>query len=572
MSKARTVALALSATVSACATGLGPIRPDAYADARAHSIFVDGDGRPLRPDTIHAATIVGSSTHGDSAYGEWIHGILMGLAASGRHDVLLRIHGGVTPLNLVAGDTALTARIMRESPYYPIYINWESSIQASYLDQLFYVRDGRAYRGWDARGVWLSPLYLASDAGRAIARAPVTWSVQARKFIGELHSSDGIVSASAKRDQSLLFSSAATTGSTNRCAPNAKPLTSESTVRIEYGPDCRRAWERALDVGLAVATTVGVLPYDRRAERIGHNSVGRMSLKLPSHLFWPSAKLFSPWATHHIAWLPLRPISSLVIDMVGSPSYLNMHRRTKTMFRPSPERARAGAGPLSYNPASGGVAELLDSLQAFVAQTGDTARPSRCSWSASADAVARAAGEPYRVTIVGASLGANIATEIVRGCPGISFTNIVFLGAAASERDVEQGIVPYLRADTTARFFNLTLNPAADRDEWPAGLFFSTQGSLVEWLDGFMTTPETDEDRVFGKYENAMSAIHLLPQSIRRRVFYKSFGYYSAFGNFGVPYRHADLALGPFWKCEYWMPAVAKAECAAPAAAGPGGR
>jgi hypothetical protein len=87
-----------------------------------------------------------------------------------------------------------------------------------------------------------------------------------------------------------------------------------------------------------------------------------------------------------------------------------------------------------------------------------------------------------------------------------------------------------------------------------------------------MTTPETDEDRVFGKYENAMSAIHLLPQSIRRRVFYKSFGYYSAFGNFGVPYRHADLALGPFWKCEYWMPAAAKAECAAPTTASPGGR
>jgi hypothetical protein len=380
------------------------------------------------------------------------------------------------------------------------------------------------------------------------------------------------VSASAKRDQSLLFSNVTATGSADRCGPNAKPLASESTVRVEYGADCRRAWERALDVGLAVATTVGVLPYGRSAGRIGHNTVGRMSLKLPSHLFWPAAKLFSPWATHHIAWLPLRPISSLVIDMVGSPSYVNMRRRTRTMFRPSPDIVPAGASPVSYNPASGAVAQLLDSLHAFVAQTADTARPSRCTWSASADAAARAPGEPYRVTIVAASLGADVATEIVRGCPGISFANIVFLGAAASERDVEQGIVPYLRANPTARFFNLTLNPAADRDEWPAGLFFSTQGSLVEWLDGFMSTPETDEDRVFGKYENAMSAIHLLPQSIRRRVFYKSFGYYSAFGNFGVPYRHADLALGPFWKCEYWMPAVAKAECAAPTTASPGGR
>src|SRR5207302_612211 len=106
---------------------------------------------------------------------------------------------------------------------------------------------------------------------------------------------------------------------------------------------------------------------------------------------------------------------------------------------------------------------------------------------------------------------ANVAAELVQGCPGIRFRDIVFLGAAATQRDVELGILPYLRADTAARFFNLTLNPAADRDEFPAGLFFSTQGSLLEWLDGFMYTPETDEDRVFGKYENAISAIHIIP-------------------------------------------------------------
>src|SRR5205823_2229901 len=144
-------------------------------------------------------------------------------------------------------------------------------------------------------------------------------------------------------------------------------------------------------------------------------------------------------------------------------------------------------------------------------------------------------------TIVAASLGTNVAAEIVRGCPGMQFRDIVFLGAAATRRDVEQEILPYLRADTTARFFNLTLNPAADRDEWTAGLFFSTQGSLVEWLDGFMTTPQTDGDLVFGKYENALSAVSMFPDAVRDRVFFKSFGYYSKFGNFGDPYRHADL-------------------------------
>src|SRR5439155_9147428 len=98
----------LVAPLCACASGLGRVRPVAFGDARQHSVFMDGDGRPLRPDTLRGAATLGSSARDDSVYGEWIHGILMGLQASGRHEVLLRIHGGLTPLNIVAGDTGLT--------------------------------------------------------------------------------------------------------------------------------------------------------------------------------------------------------------------------------------------------------------------------------------------------------------------------------------------------------------------------------------------------------------------------------------------------------------------------------
>lgn len=93
--------------------------------------------------------------------------------------------------------------------------------------------------------------------------------------------------------------------------------------------------------------------------------------------------------------------------------------------------------------------------------------PVRCAWSAGLAAVKHSKGDPYRVTIVAASLGTNVASEIVRGCPGLRFRGIVFLGAAATQGDVERSIIPYLRADSTARLFNLTLNPSADRNEWP---------------------------------------------------------------------------------------------------------
>ncbi|HEY7393586.1 MAG TPA: hypothetical protein VH559_01995, partial [Gemmatimonadaceae bacterium] len=496
-------AVVLVALSSACASSIRPLQPAAFEGARRHSVFVDGDGRPIIPDTVQRSTTLTLSADDERVYGVWVHGILEGLRASGRHDVLLRIHGGNTPLNLFAADTGTTAQIMRESPYYPIFVNWESSIPASYLDQLLYIRGTRAYRGWDPRGIWLSPLYLVSDAGRAVAHAPVTWSVQGRKFFGGLRATDGIASQTAKRQQAALFPNASVEARDCKTKPSSNVA---QPIHVEYGHDCRSGWERALQVGIAVVTTVGVMPYDRNAGRFGHNAIGRFSIKLPSHLFWPEVKLFSPWASEHIAWLPLRPIVGLLIDMVGPPAYDNMHRRTRMMFRPANDVAAADANPLAYRPAPGAVAQLLDSLQAFVATTADTTEPDRCTWSAGPSTVVRAKGDPFRVTIVGASLGANVAGEIVHGCPGIRFRNIVFLGSAATQRDVERDVLPYLRADSTARFFNVTLNPAADRNEWPSGVFFAPQGSLVEWLDGFMKTPSTDEDRVFGKYENAISA------------------------------------------------------------------
>src|SRR5258707_4977722 len=32
-------------------------------------------------------------------------------------------------------------------------------------------------------------------------------------------------------------------------------------------------------------------------------------------------------------------------------------------------------------------------------------------------------------------------------------------------------------------------------------------------------------------------------------------------GNGGAPYRHGDFLPGPFWRCEYWTPAQATAQC-----------
>src|SRR4051812_22670412 len=82
-----TVAGLSSFGLSACGVSLRRLRPAEYDDARAHSVFVDGDGHPLRPDSTRRAATLGLAPKDDSLYGDWIHGILMGLKASGRHDI-----------------------------------------------------------------------------------------------------------------------------------------------------------------------------------------------------------------------------------------------------------------------------------------------------------------------------------------------------------------------------------------------------------------------------------------------------------------------------------------------------
>jgi hypothetical protein len=554
------IALTVGAT-SACGVTLRQLTPGEYADASAHAVFVSGDGYPLRPSTTHAATSLMRTADTDSAYGAWIHGILMGLRASGRRDILLRIHGGTVRLGGAAADTEITSRIMNESSFYPIYLNWESSIQRSYADHLFRVRQGEAYRGWDAGGVWLAPLYFVGDAGRAIAHTPITWTVQGKSFFAGGGATDGVAWEPAKRVHAALFDASRPSGSL--CQNGYTSLTSDATVHVEFGPDCRSRWSRLLSTTVGVVTTIGILPYDRNAGRIGHNTIGRASLKLPTHLLWPRLPLFSTWASRHIAWLPLRPIASLVIDMIGAPAFDNMHRRTQMMIHLARDDAqRDGTPPLAYRPATGAVAQLMDSLQALVASAGDTMAPRQCAWSAPSAAVRRSADPPYRVTIVAHSLGAVIATDIVRGCPGIPFRNIVFIGAAATENEVESSIVPFLRSDSAARFFNLTVHPAAERDEWPNGNWAVAQGSMLSWLDGFIRDPRTDGERMLGTYENAITEIHAIPNEVRNRVYIKSFPYLDRLHNRGLPYRHADFTNQPFWTCEFWMPAQSRHECA----------
>jgi hypothetical protein len=104
-------------------------------------------------------------------------------AATKNPKVLIFVHGGLNTLS-ESIERALTLqgkiRKDKQHAYFPIFINWESSLTSSYLDYVLNIRQGRDRSGsrhpYDVLSRWLlAPYLLAEGVVRGIVRAPLTW-------------------------------------------------------------------------------------------------------------------------------------------------------------------------------------------------------------------------------------------------------------------------------------------------------------------------------------------------------------------------------------------------------------
>src|SRR5215831_13263476 len=93
--------------------------------------------------------------------------------------ILLYIHGGLnssidslsTVTDPIEDQKDRVEHIIAQD-YYPIFINWDSSLWSSYFDYLLFVRQGQRRPWW---GPLTFPFVLVSDVGRSILRAPLVW-------------------------------------------------------------------------------------------------------------------------------------------------------------------------------------------------------------------------------------------------------------------------------------------------------------------------------------------------------------------------------------------------------------
>ena len=537
----------------------------------SHAIFVSGEGRALRPQAGRCASGMDSVE-----YGRYLGGILDGLRADSarRHHapkILIRIHGGLNTLNgALDASIAMNERIAKdeEAGFYPLFINWESGLISAYGEHLFRLRrGGRPSGGMAIVSAAESPFVLAADLGGAAFRLPNTILTQAltindgwwrgtQREMARLQPSRGrqredsidtdidTTGASARANpplavaDSTLFAAYASAprlafaGESDASAATRR-LTSQSFAHLNTVAVSRQRYERKpVDLllrglpGLAFAlipTRYFVMPWSRstRSFSQSYHSTGNVGVRI-----WRVA-----------GWLPPKTIALGLLDALGTPAWNTMHRRTSLMFRPERDVQDESRRVARWVPPDGALAVLLDSLTRLTRRN-----------------------PGYRITLVGHSMGAIVSTEILRHRDTLPIDNNVFMAAASSIHEVQTSVFPYLRADTTRRFYNLTLHPWADQRE-TRFLGLAPFGSLLAWIDAYFGHTETRLDLMAGKYENMVHSASVIPSDVRDRTHIRAFGYRSGkgCGRDDMPYQHGQFndPSVPYWRELFWSPGPA---------------
>lgn len=74
---------------------------------------------------------------------------------NGKRKVLFYIHGGLNmQKSAIIRAQDLSPKIMKDG-YFPIFVNWQSSLPSSYMNHLLWVRQGKDWSWWLPRGIIL---------------------------------------------------------------------------------------------------------------------------------------------------------------------------------------------------------------------------------------------------------------------------------------------------------------------------------------------------------------------------------------------------------------------------------
>jgi pimeloyl-ACP methyl ester carboxylesterase len=238
----------------------------------------------------------------------------------------------------------------------------------------------------------------------------------------------------------------------------------------------------------------------------------------------------------------------LFLDLLGVESWKNMLRRTRTMFeRESEFIPMLGFEDaehlntfvithLGYPPQD--AVKFLDKLN----YTGRKGAMWHFGNYLSNGMAAWAPGERSTITIIGHSMGAIVGCELLQHFHALPVDNVVFEAAACSVSNFKTNVIPFLEEQNLraqiatpegkdpanvvkTHVYNLCLHDDAENAEKNPGEFdLSQRGSLLTWIDTLYQSPESENDRTFGRWVNAILATDDFPSDILDRITIKEFG------------------------------------------------
>jgi hypothetical protein len=484
-------ALLLVATLAGCST------PNPHPDLDDHLLLLDAEGqvvdhagRPLRDAKRRIDAML-------DAMVRW-------LDQAGRDpQVVIHVHGGLTTVDsTIERASALIDQILESptDPAWPIFVSWPSGGLASWWEGTWKLRNGKHER---VIGPISFPLYVAADLLQGTARAPVDMVYLLKNDIEEA----SIVGLDL-------------------------PLSEE--------------WTEPEDLARAM---------EADPERRDHISIG------------PFRRGFVNEATRTLVWfvtiLPKLVVTPLFLDGLGNTAWRTMRHRAFNSGRPSEEfeetidspTAAAADIRLDATP-TGGLALLMGALEERIKEARKSGKTKL--------------SDPFRLALIGHSMGAILLNFVLELQPNLPATDIVYMAPACSVAEAARSLVPFLRRSAEqsklevqlpaprpgtprhgpANFWLLTLHPLAEAGEmYPEYLDLPARGSLLEWIDDWYTSASHPLDRMFGKWNNALPALHLF-ESVHRQVHVKAFGLEDG----SLPQRHGDFNQCPFWTRAFWNP------------------
>ena len=397
-------------------------------------------------------------------------------------EIIIYIHGGLNNIDGAIAKSAVLTDMFNEqhTSQYFIGICWNSNLMPTYGQHLFGVREG-LHQG--RKAIATSPAMLIADVGGAAARLPMNLA-------------------------SFIWQDAYTV--------NPRGFTRRKLADRRYKQIRKSAKHTKLE---------GLIVGDASDER-------SLALRVGSD--------FGRWVITY----PVKVPSTLILDLFGVQSWKNMLRRTRTMF----ERESEFIPMLEYNEAESLNKYLpppRPDTVTFLDKLNYTGRKG-AMWHFGNDLTNGMAvpgpGERSTITIIGHSMGAIVACELLQRFHALPVDNVVFEAAACSISNFKTNVIPFLQEQNLraqiarlegkdpgnvvkTHVYNLCLHDDAENAEKnPGELDLSQRGSLLTWVDTLYQTPESENDRTFGRWVNAILATDDFPSDILDRITIKEFG------------------------------------------------